>query len=255
MRSLSYQLYSSRKFAPWANVFEMLKSVGYQSVEGFGALYGSLSEAKDLRESLDALGLTMPTGHMALDQIEASPGQVMEMAGELGIETVIVPFLMPQDRPATAAGWQELGGRLGEAASTLRKAGFDFAYHNHDFELQPLSTGEVPLDLLLQADPYIGWEADLAWVARGGADPMAWLERHADRMVALHIKDIAPEGDCLDEDGWADVGQGTMDWPGLLRAAGGTGCKHFIVEHDNPADDGRFARRSFAALGLAETNA
>ncbi|MEY4779914.1 MAG: hypothetical protein RLZZ607_1227, partial [Pseudomonadota bacterium] len=30
-----------------------------------------------------------------------------------------------------------------------------------------------------------------------------------------------------------------------LKAAG---CKHFVLEHDNPADHKRFASRSFATL-------
>jgi hypothetical protein len=38
-----------------------------------------------------------------------------------------------------------------------------------------------------------------------------------------------------------------VDWKGLMVALRGTGAKHFIMEHDNPSDDARFARRSLAS--------
>jgi hypothetical protein len=46
--------------------------------------------------------------------------------------------------------------------------------------------------------------ADLAWIVRGHADPVAEIKRYASRIVSAHIKDIAPAGQCADEDGWAD---------------------------------------------------
>ena len=45
----------------------------------------------------------------------------------------------------------------------------------------------------------------MAWIVRGGADPFEWIKRYADRIASVHIKDIAPAGECEDEDGWADV--------------------------------------------------
>ena len=59
---------------------------------------------------------------------------------------------------------------------------------------------------------------DVAWVVRGGADPLPWIDRHGKRIVAVHVKDIAKPGEGKDEDGWSDVGHGTMDWAGLLKA-------------------------------------
>jgi sugar phosphate isomerase/epimerase len=38
-----------------------------------------------------------------------------------------------------------------------------------------------------------------------------------------------------------------MDWKALMAALRGAGVRHFIMEHDNPSDDARFARRSLAA--------
>jgi sugar phosphate isomerase/epimerase len=77
--------------------------------------------------------------------------------------------------------------------------------------------------------PDLIWQADLAWITRGGADPVAELRRHKSRIVACHIKDIAPPGQCLDEDGWADPGHGVLDWNALQAVMKEAGVKLFVV--------------------------
>ena len=82
---------------------------------------------------------------------------------------------------------------------------------------------------------------------RGGGNPLAWIEAFKGRITAAHVKDIAPKGEALAEDGWADVGHGTVDWKTIIAALQAAGVRHFVMEHDNPADDRRFASRSLAA--------
>ncbi len=114
---------------------------------------------------------------------------------------------------------------------------------------RPLGDGSLPQQRILDAAPEIGWEIDVAWIVRSGADPVEWIDRFASRIVAVHVKDIALEGAAADEDGWADVGHGTVDWRELFTALRGrTKARHFIMEHDNPSDFRSFARRSIEAV-------
>ena len=82
---------------------------------------------------------------------------------------------------------------------------------------------------------------------RGGADPVTELKRYANRIEAVHVKDLAPAGECADEDGWADVGHGTVDWKTILPALRAVGVTNFVMEHDNPSDHRRFATRALAS--------
>ena len=100
---------------------------------------------------------------------------------------------------------------------------------------------------IFEGGPDLEWEADLAWVIKGGADPLEWVKTFGKRLTSVHVKDIAPEGENDDEDGWADVGDGTVDWKALMAAVRSTPCKYFVMEHDNPKDAKRFAERSIAA--------
>ena len=46
---------------------------------------------------------------------------------------------------------------------------------------------------------------------------------------------------------WADLGAGTVNWAGLIGALKTSPVRLWIVEHDNPSDDRRFAEASLAA--------
>lgn len=243
----SYQLYSSRNFPPLPATFEMLTRAGYAAVEGYGALYSDAAAAADTREALDATGLSMPTGHFSLQMLEDQVETVLSIAKALNMRRLYCPYLMPEDRPGDAAGWRAFGARLEAAGAPYRAAGLGFGWHNHDFEFLPTPQGTIPQDDIFAGGPLLEWEIDVAWVVRGGGDPLAWIERYKDRITAAHVKDIAPAGQNADEDGWADVGQGTVDWPRILPALRAIGVRHFIMEHDNPKDHARFAMRSIAA--------
>lgn len=246
MTDFSYQLYSSRN-VPLNVTLPMLRELGYVAVEGYGALYAEPSKVAELKRQLDATALAMPTGHFGLDMLETEPDRVLEIAVELGIETIYCPHVGPDDRPDSAAGYFSFGQRLTDAAKPIRDAGLGFGWHNHDFEFRRLADGALPIEALFEGGPDLEWEADLAWVIKGGGDPMDWIGTYRTRITAVHVKDIAPEGENTDEDGWADVGHGTVDWPGLITALEQTSCHRFIMEHDKPSDPARFAERSIAA--------
>ena len=116
------------------------------------------------------------------------------------------------------------GVRLDANSARLRPAlpvqGIHLGYHNHNWELQPKDGATTALELLFaeaEGSP-LTWQADVAWLVRGGAEPETWLRRYSDRLVSAHVKDIAPPGTKLDEDGWADVGAGVLDWQNLWHA-------------------------------------
>jgi sugar phosphate isomerase/epimerase len=243
----SMQLYSARNFQPWDKVLQLLGQAGYKEVEGFGGVY---DDPADFRKELDKNGLSMPTGHFSIDALESDFDGARKIADALGIKTLICPYLNAEARPeGTAAGWRGFGERLAKVGARAKQDGYGFAWHNHDFEFKKLADGSVPQEHILSAAPDIGWEADIAWIVRGAADPLPWIEKHGKRIVAVHVKDIAKPGQGLDEDGWSDVGHGTIDWASLLKTLRAkTEAKYFVMEQDNPNDFERFARRSIESV-------
>ncbi len=244
MTDYSFQLYSAREFPPLDSTLKMIADAGYAQVEGYGGVYEDVGAT---RAALDAAGLAMPSGHFSITMLEDDLDKVVSIASSLGISHIYCPHLAESERPADAAGWIAFAKRLEVLHGRYAAKGYTFGWHNHDFEFVPLADGSIPMQLILDNAPSISWEADIAWIVRGGGDPFEWIKNYGSRLSAVHVKDIAPDGDCTDEDGWADVGQGTMDWKRLMDTLKATPTRLFVMEHDKPNDAIRFAQRSITA--------
>lgn len=246
----SFQLYSARNFTPWNKVFESIREQGYSQVEGYGGVYES---AEKTRQLLDQNSLQMPSGHFSLDELENDLNSTLKTAGLLGCKHVFCPYLLEDQRPKDKAGWQSLAHRLADIGNKVNDQGFRFGWHNHDFEFIACADGCVPMQTILESAPEIDWEIDVAWISRAGSAPSKWISDFSQRISSVHVKDIAPSGQCRDEDGWSDVGHGTMDWKSLItQLRTETKAELYIVEHDNPSDLHRFASRSLQSLREAE---
>lgn len=239
---LSLQLFSARDFTPYTDVIARLGVLGFDAAEGFPGVYG---DAPGLRAALDAAGIGMPTLHVALDACEEDPAAVAALAATLGASAIYAPWIAPEDRPADAAGWHAFADRLAAAHEAITAKGLSFGWHNHDFEFVPTPDGQIPMEIILNRVPDLDWEADIAWIVRGGGDPLDWIARHGQRITAVHFKDVAPGGEKADEDGWADPGTGIMDWHAIFAALkSNSRASVLVAEHDNPASFDRFAARA-----------
>ena len=248
---LSIQLYSLRSLPSWENAFEAVAAAGYRYVEMIGS---HLADPETTKAQLDAAGLAASSSHVELDQLRNEPAAVIEACRILNFGELYMPIVPLEQRHMDARGWSALGAELGGLAEQFQSAGIRLGYHNHDWELAEKAPGETALDLLFAAakgSPLV-WQADVAWLTRGGADPVAVMRRHNAILRSAHVKDIAAEGSNLDEDGWADVGSGVLDWAELWKSARQAGAKWMVVEHDKPRDPAAFARHSFDYLAALE---
>lgn len=241
---LSIQLYSLRKYGNLDRILDLIASVGLKQVEPVMSHYVGAAKT---RVALDDRGLTAPSGHFSLEAVSTRADWVIDVSHTIGIQQVIVPAVPPEVRTNRAADWQRTANALADAAPRLADVGLTLAYHNHDWDFRPLEDGRTPMDLVL-AGPAVYWQADVAWIARAGVNVTAWLSKYEERLVSCHIKDIAPEGKNLDEDGWTDVGDGTMDWKQLWKRCRATPAYWMVIEHDNPKHFERFVDRSFTFL-------
>jgi sugar phosphate isomerase/epimerase len=243
--AISYQLYSSRNFPTLARQGEMLAGLGMKHVEPYGGLFTDLPA---LQGVLDTNGLTAPTAHIGASTWREDFDGTVAKLKVLGVGTAIMPAVPPDERTQDREGWQALGRELTGYVKRAADHGLTFAWHNHHFEFARLPDGSFPLEWILGDDPALTWQCDIAWVIRGGQDPADWIRRYSPRIVSFHVKDLAPERQNTDEDGWADVGHGVIDWAELLPAMRAAPASVWTLEHDNPNDDARFARNSFATV-------
>ena len=82
---------------------------------------------------------------------------------------------------------------------------------------------------------------------RVGSDIRAELEKFPGKIVAFHVKDTAPAGVTRD-DGWTDVGGGTIDWKGIWPTIAHSGCNLLVTRERRPVDWRGFAAHSYSFL-------
>lgn len=243
--AMGVQLYTLRSLLDEdvAGTLEALAEIGYEEVETAG--YHGLSPA-DFRSALDAAGLLAPAGHRQLPQLtpDALP-ETIEEAQALGYEYIVCPWIQEADRQ-TLDDYRALADTFNDIGSRCADAGLQFAFHNHDFEFEPID-GTVPFDLLLErTEPsLVDYELDLFWVVAAGADPIAYIEDHPGRFPLFHVKDYAPD----QNPPMVAVGAGTIPFADIFEVAQAQGrIAHAFVEHDNPNDPLATVADSYAYL-------
>jgi sugar phosphate isomerase/epimerase len=226
------QLYSLRDVAAGdlPGTLEELARAGFLGVE-----YASLHDhaPAQVRRWATDLGLQGVAVHRRMPP-GAEAARVLDEAAELGVDTVIVPWVEPV-RVATEASIAELAAELAQARTQAATRGIRLGYHNHEFEPVPGADGTTALERLFElAGPDVIAEVDSYWATVAGADPAALVGRLGDRVRLLHIKD--GPADPADRDApQVAVGAGRVDVAGAIAA--GTAVEWHIVELDTCATD------------------
>ena len=220
---ISIQLYTLRSIleVELESNLEALADIGYRKVELAGT-YGR--SAAEFRKILDRYHLSASSTHVGID---GDLDQAIANAKTLGNKKSIVAYA----NYPTIAEWQAFAGRLEAAAKVYRKAGIGFGYHNHAHEFRPID-GVRPWDVITRGTTRrnVDLEMDLYWVVTGESDPVREFYRVAGRVKQYHVKDRADDG------GFADLGEGNIDFPGIFRATRPLEVDEYIVENDQPVD-------------------
>ena len=170
---------------------------------------------------------------------------MLEAANVIGHKYLVNPWI-PDEVRKQADGWKQAADTFNRVGEASKKAGIQFAYHNHWFEFFEVD-GKLPYDnLLAWTDPkLVQMELDLCWIYVGGQDPFKYFDRWPGRFPLVHVKDltsipkVSPSGpqdfgSSLKE--MTDVGSGVLAWKKIFAQSGKAGIKHYFVEHDNPKD-------------------
>ena len=231
---MALQMYTLRNVGTPAAQFEMAHKAGFKHVELVGT---HELDAKELKALLEKNQLTATSSHVQLKALEDDYSQTVAFNKAVGNDTIVVPWIEPEDRPDTTKGWTDYAQRLDKLGAKLRKDGIQLGYHNHDFEMKKYD-GVTALEIILNnSNPdNLKLEMDAAWVFRGGQDPVRILKEYPGRVFAMHAKDSASIGVRDDEMNFAPLGEGLLDWATIMPAAKASGVKWFIIEHDKPKD-------------------
>jgi sugar phosphate isomerase/epimerase len=117
---------------------------------------------------------------------------------------------------------------FGKAGEACKKAGLQFAYHNHTTEFDEVE-GHRPFDYILSNTDrdLVKMELDLAWATKAGQDPVELFKQQPGRFPLWHVKDLDKTTKNPTE-----VGSGYIDFKRIFDQADTSGMKYFFVEQD-----------------------
>lgn len=223
---IALQLYSVRTECAkdFGATIAAVAQMGYQGVE-FAGYYDT--SAAELRNILDDNGLKIAGTHTALDTVSPENlAATIEYNQIIGNQNLIIPWLNAADY-ATKDSWLKLADRFNELAEKLKIHNMRIGYHNHDFEFKPVD-GEMPWDILAQAtEKDVILQLDTANAIHGGADPLVYLKKYADRAVTIHIKEASHTKEKF------YLGEGDVPWPEVVKTCQESGVTEwYIIEEE-----------------------
>ena len=208
--------------------------IGYQAVQISAVDYAVVPEEK-MVEICAENGLTICATHEPGDIILNEPEKVVERLKKLGTHFTSYPFPAGIDFASEESVACLIAG-LDKAGKVLAEAGQVLTYHNHHHEFRRLD-GRLLLERIYAetGENNLQGEIDTYWVQFGGGDPVGWCRCLNNRLPLLHLKDYRVNDEAQPE--FAEIGQGNLDIPGIIRAAENSGCEWFIVEQDTCPGD------------------
>jgi sugar phosphate isomerase/epimerase len=207
---IGVQLWTLRELVAsegWERVVERVAGAGFTRIEPWDIG----TSWREQLAGMAATGLTAPTVHGSVlgDDLPRS----LDAAAALGAAVLAHPGFEPADWHAPDAV-PRIAEVLQRAADAAERYGMRIAFHHHDDDLRPVAGRPALLALMDLVGPGVGVEFDPYWATVAGVDVAAVVEALGPRILALHLKD-GPGGSNTEQ---VPVGQGVVDWPGLLAA-------------------------------------
>lgn len=250
--SLACQMYTLRDFTKTppdiAATLKKVKKIGYHAVQ-LSAL-GKI-DPRELAAILQGEGLACCATHIGMDRMKSEPQAILDEHKMWDCQyTAIGGFGWNETSPAK---WNEFIRDYSALAGQFAKQGLQVGYHNHSHELMKLE-GKTILDRLLEGfDKSVWMEIDTYWIQHGGGDPIQWIKKVSGRIPCVHFKDMGIGMDRVQT--MQAVGEGNLNWPGIIEASKQAGAKWLIVEQDDCNGQDPFAclatsLRNLQAMGL-----
>jgi sugar phosphate isomerase/epimerase len=215
----------------------MIRRMGFKDIET-ASFYGRT--AAEFRKLLDQAGLKCSSIIASFDRFAKDLDGVAADAKAVGAQYALTAGF-PHQTPATVEDVRNAATHFNEWGEKLKARGLRFGYHPHGFEFVPHGQGTLFDVLAAETRPeFVVFEMDVFWFLHGGADPVAYLEKYANRFALMHLKDMqkgAPTGlftgKAPNETSVA-LGTGQLDWPAILRAAKKAGIQRYYIEDESP---------------------
>jgi len=224
------QLYTVREYTQtlrdFADTIKKIAAIGYECVQ-ISAVSPEIPP-QEIAETCKAHNLEIIITHTKPARILDETEVVIEEHKMMGAKYVGIGMI-PDSYSTNKEGFRRFITDFIPAARAIKEADLQLMYHNHHIEFERFD-GVLLIDYMKDKFHDVSFTLDTFWVQAGGADPALWIENLAERVDVIHLKDYAVV------DGkrrMAEVMEGNLNWPAIMKAAAKAGVKYGMVEQDD----------------------
>lgn len=179
---------------------------------------------EDLEQAMPLLAkyhIEVHAVHIFLDEYHYE--RELAILTELAQKYHISWFVVKSPARLTKDVLDETAARYRELAEELEKAGAGLLIHNKKEDICIRVNGKTAYEYLLEAcGEKVGAEVDAGWMYCGGVDPEEFLWAHADRVKAVHYKNMKITGQ------EAPLGKGMVDLKACFQFARANGALQIV---------------------------
>jgi sugar phosphate isomerase/epimerase len=218
-------------------------AAGFREIE-FAGFYDK--SAAEIGALLKGIGFSLVSMHAGAGDIARNGGQILADAKTLGLRYIVCssPGVSPEKdklpweekmKAVDLSDWKWNADLFNKFGKQVSDAGMSFGYHNHSAEFKKFD-GKTAFDHLYEmTDPkLVKIELDVGWVMVAQQDPIAILNKYKDRVIALHVKDVAKRMSPDKDPPSVALGEGVVDWKAVIGTAKKNGTKAFFYEQEEP---------------------
>lgn len=237
---IALQMYTLRDYTKtkqdFISTLERVHHIGYEAVQlsAVGAMDGERPAVSpvEARRLLDENGIKCVATHRDWKSLAQNTSFEIDFHHALGCDFTAIGGLPSEYGSAGAEGYRRFVHDSAPVLARLKEAGIRFGYHNHAHEFERFGLPrQTLLDIFIEeggADFTL--EVDVFWAVHAGINPERLFERLKGRVVLIHAKDkeVTPkEGPVM-----APVGEGNIDWHGVIASCKRAGVSWYAVEQD-----------------------
>jgi len=218
-------------------------AAGFREIE-FAGFYNK--PAAETGKLLKDIGFSLVSMHANAGDISKKGDQILADAKTLGLRYVVCssPGVSPEKeklpweermKSVDLGDWKWNADLFNKFGKQVKDAGMTFGYHNHSAEFKKFGDTTAFDYLWANTDPaLVKIELDVGWVEVAQHDPVAILNKYKDRVIALHVKDVAKRESADKEPASVALGEGVVDWKKVIGTAKANGTKAFFYEQEAP---------------------
>ena len=242
-----------------AEGLKRLSEMGYTHIELAGYGKGKINGIPmlDYKKMADDAGIVITSSHLnpdnlgrgekygkaTMEKLKDFWKRAVEDHAVLGLPYMVQPGLPSVDSIEDAQAICEVFNAAGEIT---KQAGIQFGYHNHNREFCRVVSGgkgknpdftaregrQIEEIFINGTDPSkVIFELDVYWTVMGCQDPVEWIDKYAERIQMLHIKDRLVLGQ-----------SGMMNFEQIFKHFYSHGHKNFFVEIEDVRSGKQFQR-------------